>query len=244
MLKPLSNNEKFLNSSLFFLLKSKQIKSLKSKTINLKKKNGRNNSGSLTITNLGGGNKKSYRRIDFFLCSNFLVVEKIEYDPNRTSKIMRFFCNLSKLHFYRLATTYLETGFFLQREKFFVKKLTFSGSLFQIPLGTLLNCVGTKSRIFQGILQRAAGTYAQIIQKGNFFCVVKLSSGQFYFLQSNTFSITGTTKISQSFFFGKAGTSRRKNYRPKVRNITKNAIDREILKKRAGLKKFWKKPTL
>ena len=49
---------------------------------------GRNYSGSITVYHRGGGSKRNHRRIDFQ--RNLLykgIVERIEYDPNRSSKI-------------------------------------------------------------------------------------------------------------------------------------------------------------
>lgn len=49
---------------------------------------GRNSSGSITIFHRGGGSKRLQRRIDFLRNSlSTGVVERIEYDPNRSSRI-------------------------------------------------------------------------------------------------------------------------------------------------------------
>ena len=54
-----------------------------------KKSGGRNDTGKMTIENIGGGHKKRYRIIDFKR-EKFGVPAKvatIEYDPNRTANI-------------------------------------------------------------------------------------------------------------------------------------------------------------
>src|ERR1700729_2716991 len=50
---------------------------------------GRNNRGTITIRYRGGGHKQAYRKIDFKRRKFDLPakVERIEYDPNRTSFI-------------------------------------------------------------------------------------------------------------------------------------------------------------
>ncbi|MEJ2744008.1 MAG: 50S ribosomal protein L2, partial [Gammaproteobacteria bacterium] len=50
---------------------------------------GRNNTGRITVRHHGGGHKKLYREIDFKRNKIDIsaVVERIEYDPNRTAFI-------------------------------------------------------------------------------------------------------------------------------------------------------------
>ena len=61
----------------------------KSLTVGLTKTGGRDNFGHVTSRRIGGGHKRKYRVIDFkrnkFDCE--ATVERIEYDPNRTSFI-------------------------------------------------------------------------------------------------------------------------------------------------------------
>src|SRR5450432_653170 len=50
---------------------------------------GRNNNGRITVRFRGGGHKQAYRRIDFRRTKHDMpaIVERIEYDPNRTAFI-------------------------------------------------------------------------------------------------------------------------------------------------------------
>ena len=50
---------------------------------------GRNNNGRITSRHIGGGSKHKYRIIDFLRKKKNIagVVERIEYDPNRTAHI-------------------------------------------------------------------------------------------------------------------------------------------------------------
>ena len=69
------------------LWKGKPIKSL---TFGKASTGGRNNLGRLTSRSKGAGHKNKYRYVDFYRKKDDVVatVERIEYDPNRTSYLM------------------------------------------------------------------------------------------------------------------------------------------------------------
>src|SRR5271154_3558702 len=62
---------------------------LKALTIGKSEKGGRNNAGRITVRYRGGGNKQSYRCVDFKRRKLGVVgkAERLEYDTNRTSFI-------------------------------------------------------------------------------------------------------------------------------------------------------------
>src|SRR5436305_7675740 len=64
-------------------------KPLKALTVGKPEKGGRNNKGRITVRFRGGGHKQSYRIIDFKRRRLGVAakVERLEYDPNRTSFI-------------------------------------------------------------------------------------------------------------------------------------------------------------
>ena len=64
----------------------------------LKKTGGRNNYGRMTTRHIGGGHKRLYREIDFKRNKDNIsaVVERIEYDPNRSSHIALVFIKMVK----------------------------------------------------------------------------------------------------------------------------------------------------
>ena len=66
------------------LWKGKPVKAL---TEGLREKGGRNNSGRITMRRRGGGHKQRYRIIDFKRTKDdaAALVERLEYDPNRTA---------------------------------------------------------------------------------------------------------------------------------------------------------------
>ena len=53
------------------------------------KSGGRNNHGRITTRHIGGGHKQAYRRVDFRRVKHDVpaIVERLEYDPNRTAFI-------------------------------------------------------------------------------------------------------------------------------------------------------------
>ena len=84
--KPTSPGRRGVISIKTDLHKGKPEKSL----IQSKSKNGgRNNNGRITVRHKGGGHKKHYRIIDFKRDKLDIpaVVERIEYDPNRSAHI-------------------------------------------------------------------------------------------------------------------------------------------------------------
>ena len=54
-----------------------------------KRSGGRNNTGKMTVRNIGGGHKKRYRVIDFLRNKDGVPgnIKSIEYDPNRSARI-------------------------------------------------------------------------------------------------------------------------------------------------------------
>ncbi|KAI4300256.1 hypothetical protein L6164_033653 [Bauhinia variegata] len=68
----------------------KQIfaKTVKALTLSKGKTAGRNSSGRITAFHRGGGAKRLQRRVDLKRCTSSMgIVERIEYDPNRSSRI-------------------------------------------------------------------------------------------------------------------------------------------------------------
>ena len=86
-LRPITPGQRYRTAPMFeTITKSKPEKSL---TTPLNHKGGRNNTGKMTVRNVGGGHKRKYRVIDFKRDKVNIpaTVKAIEYDPNRTSRI-------------------------------------------------------------------------------------------------------------------------------------------------------------
>ena len=84
--KPTSPGRRGVISIKSDLYKGRPLKSL---TESKNKKGGRNNNGRITVRHQGGGHKKNYRIIDFKRNKFDIpaVIERIEYDPNRSAHI-------------------------------------------------------------------------------------------------------------------------------------------------------------
>ena len=200
---------------------------LKSNAKGLHKSGGRNHRGKITVRHKGGGHKRTYRSL--VNRSNFAlsIVERLEYDPNRSAKIARVFSLKSKEHFYIIAPEKLERGFLVEKGENTKYNLGNTLPLKDMPLGTFIHCIGTNSRFDKPTLQRAAGTFAQLVQKGSSFCVIRLSSAESKKVLPRTLATIGVVSNSdhQQITLGKAGRNRWKGVRPSVRGVAMNPID-------------------
>lgn len=201
---------------------------LKSKTKGFgKSKAGRNNSGSITMYRRGGGHKRSYRKINHYSFEGHCVLENFEYDPNRNAWIARLFSIKKKEHFYALATQNLKVGQTITSEESTRLNLGNRCLLKNVPLGAIIHSLGSNTRPQFSVFQRAAGTFAQIVQKNSLFCTVKLSSGQNKeFLPNTSVTIGRVSNVEDRFQnLGKAGRNRWLGNRPKVRGVAMNPVD-------------------
>jgi len=203
---------------------SKPEKSLLAKK---KRSGGRNDTGKMTIENIGGGHKKRYRVIDFKR-NKFGIPAKvatIEYDPNRTA-------NIALLHYvdgekrYMIAPDGLKVGTEVISGKDAPIKIGNCLPLSELPLGTVIYNIELKPG--QGaILVRSAGSYAQLMAKDGKYAVIKLASGEIRKILMNCLATIGSVSNPQHQLqiSGKAGRSRWKGRRPNVRATVKNPVD-------------------
>ena len=159
---------------------------LKALTFGLRKSGGRNHHGRTTNWNTGGGHKRRYRIIDFRRDKYDIegVVERIEYDPNRSSFIALVKYADSEYR-YIIAPQRLQVGDkVIAGDKTDVKPGN-SMQLRNMPVGTIVHNVEMKVGK-GGQIARSAGTYAQIQNyvvntAGKFlvrFASLKLSAAQ------------------------------------------------------------------
>jgi large subunit ribosomal protein L2 len=203
---------------------SKPEKSLLAKK---KRSGGRNDTGKMTIENIGGGHKKRYRIIDFKR-DKFSVPAKvatIEYDPNRTA-------NIALLHYvdgekrYMIAPDGLKVGAEVISGKDAPIKIGNCLPLSEFPLGTVIHNIELKPG--QGaILVRSAGSYGQLMARDGKYATVKLASGEIRRILVTCLATIGSVSNLQHQLqiSGKAGRSRWKGRRPNVRATVKNPVD-------------------
>ena len=196
----------------------------------LAKKNrsgGRNDTGKMTIENIGGGHKKRYRIIDFKR-NKFGIPAKvatIEYDPNRTA-------NIALLHYvdgekrYMLAPDGLKVGTEVISSKEASINVGNTLPLSELPLGRVIHNIELKPGQ-GGIMVRSAGSYAQLMAKDGKYAVIKLASGEIRKILMTCLATIGSVSNPQHQLqvSGKAGRSRWKGRRPNVRATIKNPVD-------------------
>ncbi len=206
------------------LFKGKPVKTL---TEGLTKSGGRNNRGRITSWQKGGGHKRKYRKIDFKR-KKFDVeanVQRIEYDPNRSSFIALIKYSDGELS-YILAPQKLKVGDkVISSTKADIKPGN-SMPLSSIPVGTIVHNVELKPGK-GGQLARSAGAYIQVIGKDLSYSILRLTSGEVRLVLSSCMCSVGSVSNpdNQNQNLGKAGRSRWLGKRPSVRGVAMNPID-------------------
>ncbi len=217
-------------------------------TEGLSKSGGRNNSGRMTSRHRGGGHKRTYRKIDFqrrkFDVAG--VVERIEYDPNRTSFIALIKYEDGELA-YILAPQRLAVGDTIIAGKQVDVKPGNAMPLSSMPIGTIIHNVELKPGK-GGQIARSAGAYVQLVGRDSGWAVLKLSSGETRRVHADGMATVGAVSNPEhsNIVDGKAGRSRWKGRRPKVRGIAMNPVDHPNGGRTNGGKHWatpWGKPT-
>lgn len=200
---------------------------VKSLTEGLRKTGGRNHNGRITTRHIGGGHKRRYRLIDFKRTKKDVeaVVERLEYDPNRTS-----FIALVKYadgeQAYILAPQRLQTGAkIISAEKADIKPGN-AMPLKNMPVGTIIHNVEMKPGK-GGQLARSAGTYIQLVGRDGVEAILKLSSGEVRKVNGDCMATVGalSNPDQKNINLGKAGRKRWMGVRPSVRGVAMNPID-------------------
>src|SRR6202041_3130690 len=128
-----------------------------------------NNHGRTTSFFRGGGHKQSYRIVDFKRRKADVpaVVERIEYDPNRTAFIALLKYQDGELS-YILAPQRLKEG-----------DQVISGERVDVKPGKA------------GQLARAAGTYVQLVGRDAGYALLRLASGEVRMVRSECMATIG-----------------------------------------------------
>ncbi|WP_158044271.1 50S ribosomal protein L2 [Skermanella pratensis] len=206
------------------LWKGKPVKSL---TEGLTKSGGRNNTGRITARRIGGGHKRRYRLVDFKR-RKFdapAVVERLEYDPNRTAFIALVRYQDGELA-YILAPQRLKVGdSVVSGERVDVKPGN-AMPLKNIPVGTIVHNVELKAGK-GGQLARSAGTYVQLVGRDQGYAQLKLASGELRVVRGECLATIGAVSNpdQSNINLGKAGRNRWLGKRPSVRGVAMNPID-------------------
>ena len=199
----------------------------KSLLVKQKRNAGRNNRGKMTVRHVGGGHKQRYRIIDFKR-DKFGIeakVDTIEYDPNRTAYIALLnYVDGEKR--YIVSPEGLKKGDILCSGDKSQINIGNALPLKSIPLGTVIHNIELKPG--QGaILVRAAGSYAQLMARDGKYATIKLASGEIRQVLVTCYATIGAVSNGQNQLqiSGKAGRSRWKGRRPRVRSTVMNPVD-------------------
>jgi large subunit ribosomal protein L2 len=212
------------------------------------KTGGRNSDGRITTRHIGGGHKQLYRRVDFRRRKFDMpaVVERLEYDPNRTAFIALIKYEDGTLS-YILAPQRLAVGDSVVAGAKVDVKPGNAMPLSAMPLGTIIHNVELKPGR-GGQMARSAGSFVQLVGRDAGWAVLKLNSGETRKVRSECMASVGAVSNPDHMnqVTGKAGRTRWKGTRPTVRSITMNPIDHPNGGRTNGGKHWatpWGKPT-
>jgi len=199
----------------------------KTLTQGLTKKGGRNNTGRITARRIGGGSKKLYRIVDFKRRKWDMpaIVERIEYDPNRTAFIALIKYDDGELN-YILAPQRLAVGDKIVAGAKVDIRPGNAMPLSGMPIGTIIHNVEMKP-LKGGQIARSAGSYAQFVGRDGGYAQIRLGSGELRLVRQECMATVGAVSNSDhsNQNFGKAGRTRWKGKRPSVRGVAMNPID-------------------
>ncbi|QCK87125.1 50S ribosomal protein L2 [Phreatobacter aquaticus] len=206
------------------LYKGKPVKTL---TEGKSATGGRNNLGRITSRFRGGGHKKSYRLVDFKRRKVDMpaVVERLEYDPNRSAFIALVKYADGELS-YIIAPQRLAVGDQVVAGESVDVKPGNCMPIANIPVGTIVHNVEMKIGK-GGAVARSAGTYAQIVGRDEGYVILRLNSGEQRLVHGRCLATIGAVSNPDhmNVSIGKAGRNRWKGLRPHNRGVAMNPID-------------------
>lgn len=209
---------------------------------------GRNNNGRTTSRFRGGGHKQAYRRVDFKRTKHDMAakVERLEYDPNRTSFIALIKYEDGELA-YILAPQRLAAGDkVISADQADVKPGN-AMPLGAIPVGTIVHNVELKIGK-GGQLARSAGTYVQIVGRDGEYVIIRLSTSEQRLIHGRCMATIGAVSNPDNMntTIAKAGRQRWRGRMPHNRGIVMNPVDHPHGGRTKGGKHWvtpWGKPT-
>ena len=206
------------------LWKGRPVKKL---TEGVTKTGGRNNNGRITSRHRGGGHKRLYRVIDFKRTKFDVsaVVERIEYDPNRSAFIALLKYDDGE-QAYIIAPQRLQEGDRVIAANRADIKPGNAMPMENMPVGTIIHNVEMKPGR-GGQMARAAGTYVQLIGKDSGYAQIRLTSGELRMVPAKCMATVGAVSNAdnKNQNISKAGRSRWLGKRPKVRGVAMNPVD-------------------
>ncbi|ANO50634.1 50S ribosomal protein L2 [Woeseia oceani] len=191
------------------------------------KSGGRNNNGRITVRHHGGGHKQHYRVIDFKRDKDGVpgVVERLEYDPNRSAHIALIKYADGERR-YILAAKNLEQGAPVSSGEDAPIKPGNALPLKSIPVGTTVHNIEMKPGK-GGQMARSAGAGAQLAAREGAYATLRLRSGETRRVHIDCRATVGEVGHGEHNLrkLGKAGAKRWRGVRPTVRGVAMNPVD-------------------
>jgi large subunit ribosomal protein L2 len=199
----------------------------KSLTLPIKKSGGRDNHGHISMRRRGGGAKRKYRIIDFKRNRHDApaVVREIEYDPNRSARIALVEYPDGEKR-YMLHPRGLKVGDTVHAGPGADVRLGNALPLGEVPLGTAVHNIELKIGK-GGQMCRSAGMSAQVVAKEGDYVTLRMPSSEMRMIHAKCLATIGIVGNEEHELesWGKAGKTRWKGRRPKVRGEVMNPVD-------------------
>ncbi|ABC32859.1 50S ribosomal protein L2 [Hahella aquimaris] len=200
---------------------------LASLTEKKRKNGGRNNAGRITVRHQGGGHKQLYRVIDFKRTKDGIpaVVERLEYDPNRTAHIALLKYADGERR-YIIAPKGVSVGDAIASGQEAPIRVGSCLPLRNIPVGSVVHCIEMKPGKGAQIA-RSAGASAQVVAREGAYATIRLRSGEMRKVLVECRATLGEVSNSENNLrvYGKAGAKRWRGVRPTVRGTAMNPVD-------------------
>jgi large subunit ribosomal protein L2 len=188
---------------------------------------GRNNAGRITTRHRGGGHKQRYRIVDFKRNKTDVpaTVERIEYDPNRSAHLALLLYADGERR-YILAPKGINAGDQVRNGITAPIKPGNAMPMRNIPVGTLVHNVEMKPGKGAQIA-RSAGSSVQLVARTGDHATLRLRSGEMRKVPADCIATIGEVGNAEHSLrsLGKAGATRWRGRRPKVRGVAMNPVD-------------------
>jgi large subunit ribosomal protein L2 len=187
----------------------------------------RNHAGRITTRHHGGGSRQKYRTIDFKRDKDGIVgvVERLEYDPNRTSHIALVKYADGERR-YILAPKGMNPGDEVRSGADSPIKAGNAMQLRHIPVGSTVHNVEMKPGK-GGQLARSAGSSIAFTAREGIYAYLRLKSGETRKVHIDCRATIGEVGNDEHNLrsYGKAGAKRWRGIRPTVRGLAMNPVD-------------------
>jgi large subunit ribosomal protein L2 len=196
-------------------------------TTHQNKTGARNSFGRITTRHIGGGSRQKYRIVDFKRDKDGIagVIERLEYDPNRTSHIALVKYADGERR-YILAPKGIAVGDEVRSGAEAPFKPGNAMALRNIPVGSLVHNIELKPGK-GGQLARSAGSSVQYTSREGIYAFLRMKSGEMRKVHVDCRATIGEVGNDEHNLrsYGKAGAMRWRGVRPTVRGLAMNPVD-------------------